>query len=67
MKLKTLADVRKLLVHIPKVRRQLSKWQHVEATLQACAAGDDPVSQRCAPTRAAGRARAVSSPVELNA
>jgi hypothetical protein len=25
-----------------KDRRQLSTWQHVEATLQACAAGDDP-------------------------
>jgi hypothetical protein len=41
MTLKTLADVRKLLGHIPKERRQLSTWQHVEATLQACAAGDD--------------------------
>jgi hypothetical protein len=39
--LKTLADVRKLLAHIPKSRRQLSSWQHVEKTLQACAAGDD--------------------------
>jgi hypothetical protein len=35
MTLKTLADVRKLLSHIPKERRQLSTWQHVEATLQA--------------------------------
>src|SRR5271156_6413088 len=33
MTLKTLADVRKLLGHIPKERRQLSTWQHVEATL----------------------------------
>jgi hypothetical protein len=41
--LKTLADVRKLLGHIPK-ERQLSTWQHVEATLQACAAGGDPVN-----------------------
>jgi hypothetical protein len=38
-KLKTLADVRKLLGHIPKEQRQLSTWRHVEATLQACAAG----------------------------
>jgi hypothetical protein len=44
MTLKTLADVRKLLGHIPKERRQLSTCQHVEATLQACAAGDDPVN-----------------------
>jgi hypothetical protein len=43
MTLKTLADVRKLLGHIPKERRQLSTWQHIEATLQACAAGDDAV------------------------
>jgi len=33
--LKTLANVRKLLDHLPKERRQLSTWQHVEATLQA--------------------------------
>jgi hypothetical protein len=42
MTLKTLADVRKLLGHIPKERRQLSTWQHVEKTLRECAAGDDP-------------------------
>ena len=42
--IKTLNDVRKLLGHIPKERRQLSTWQHVEATLQACAAGDDPAN-----------------------
>ena len=40
--LKTLADMRKLLGHIPKERRALSTWQHVEKTLQECAAGDDP-------------------------
>jgi hypothetical protein len=44
MTLKTLADVSKLLGHIPKERRQLSTWQHVEATLRACAAGDYPVN-----------------------
>jgi hypothetical protein len=33
MTLKTLADVRKLLSHIPKERRGLSTWQHVEKTL----------------------------------
>ena len=41
MTLKTLADVRKLLGHIPKERRQLSTWQHVEKTLRECAVGDD--------------------------
>jgi hypothetical protein len=30
--------------HIPKERRELSTWQHVEATLLACAAGDDAVN-----------------------
>jgi hypothetical protein len=44
MTLKTLADVRKLLGHIPKERRELSTWQHVEKTLQECAAGEDPVN-----------------------
>jgi hypothetical protein len=45
MTLKTLADVRALLRHIPKERRGLMTWQHVDKTLQACAAGeDDPVS-----------------------
>jgi len=41
MAIKTLADVRKLLGHIPKEARQASTWQYVEATLQACASGDD--------------------------
>jgi hypothetical protein len=44
MTLKTLADVRKLLGHIPKVRRELSTWQHIEKTLRECAAGEDPVN-----------------------
>jgi hypothetical protein len=44
MTLNTLADVRKLLGHIPRERRELSTWQHVEKTLQECAAGDDPVN-----------------------
>ena len=34
MTLKTLADVRKLLGHIPKEGRELSTWQHVEARLR---------------------------------
>ncbi len=42
--LKTLADVRTLLGHIPKERRQLSTWQHVDKTLQACARGGDPAN-----------------------
>ena len=37
MTLKTLADVRKLIGHIPKERRELSTWQHVEKTLRECA------------------------------
>jgi hypothetical protein len=36
--------VRELIGHIPKERRQLSTWQHVETTLQASAAGEDPVN-----------------------
>ncbi len=44
MTLKTLPDVRKLLSHIPNERRELSTWQHVEATLQACVGGEDPVN-----------------------
>jgi hypothetical protein len=42
--IKTLADVRKLLGHIPKERRALSSWQHVKKTLQACTRGDDPAN-----------------------
>lgn len=44
MTLKTLADVRRLIGHIPRERRELSTWQHVEATLQACVAGEDTVN-----------------------
>jgi hypothetical protein len=44
MTLTTLADVRKLIGQVPKERRQLSTWQHVEKTLLECAAGDDPVN-----------------------
>jgi hypothetical protein len=45
---KTLAYVRKLISHIPKERCELSTWQRVEATLQACVAGEDPVNIRVA-------------------
>lgn len=33
-KLKTLADVRKLLKHIPAERRAFPTWRHVEASLR---------------------------------
>jgi hypothetical protein len=42
MDLKTLADVRKLLGHLPKETRAKSTWRHVEAELKNAAAGDDP-------------------------
>jgi len=39
--LKTLADVRTLLGHLPKETRAKSTWKHVEATLkQAATSGD---------------------------
>lgn len=44
MTLKTLADVRALLRHIPAERRKLMTWQHVEKTLRECAGGDDAVN-----------------------
>jgi len=44
MTLKTLADVRKLISHIPKERRALPSWQHVETTLEACAAGGNTLN-----------------------
>jgi len=34
--------VRKLLGHIPKERRQLSTWRHVENELSAAVNGGDP-------------------------
>jgi hypothetical protein len=40
-RLSTLADVRNFLKHVPKERRQLSTWQHVEAELAKAAAGAD--------------------------
>ena len=41
MTLKTLADVRKLISHVPKERRQLSTWQHVEKCLNDAVRGAD--------------------------
>jgi hypothetical protein len=40
MTLTTLADVRKLLGHIPE-RRQLSTWQNIERTSSSCTLFDD--------------------------
>lgn len=42
MKLRTLADVRDLLRHIPADRRKLSMWQHVARSLNEAAVGGDP-------------------------
>ena len=41
MDLKTLADVRTLLGHLPKETRAKGTWQHVEAKLKQAAAGGD--------------------------
>jgi hypothetical protein len=41
MKLKTLADVRTLIGHVPKERRALDTWRHVEKCLNAAATGGD--------------------------
>jgi hypothetical protein len=63
---KKLADVRKLISHIPKERRQLSTWQNVEATLQACVAGDDTVNISARSPSAAARARVVFGTIRRN-
>ena len=39
MTLKTLADVRELIQHLPKDHRAKSTWQHVEKQLNAAALG----------------------------
>ena len=39
MTLKTLADVRKLIGHLPADRRELNTWRHVAAELDKAAAG----------------------------
>ena len=41
MDLKTLADVRTLLGHLPKETRAKDTWQHVETDLKKAAAGGD--------------------------
>jgi len=42
MTLRTLADVRKLMGHLPKETRAKSTWQHVKAEPDKAAAGADP-------------------------
>ena len=42
MTLKTLADVRELLRHLPEDRRARPTWRHVAAELEQAAAGADP-------------------------
>jgi 2-keto-3-deoxy-L-rhamnonate aldolase RhmA len=41
MTLKTLADVRELIRHVPAGRRALPTWQHVDAQLKLAAAGGE--------------------------
>jgi hypothetical protein len=43
MTLKTLADVRELLKHLPKGHRERSTWQHVADCLEDAAAGGDTI------------------------
>jgi hypothetical protein len=43
----TLAAVRRLLGHIPKERRALSSWQHIEAYAAACAAARADCQRAC--------------------
>jgi hypothetical protein len=42
MTLKTLADVRKLMGHLPAATRAKSTWQHVAKCLDEAARGVDP-------------------------
>jgi hypothetical protein len=43
MTLKTLADVRKLMRHLPAEHRERPTWRHVAAELEQAAAGADTV------------------------
>ena len=43
MTLKTLADVRKLIRHLPAEHRERPTWRHVAAELEQAAAGADTV------------------------
>lgn len=42
MTLRTLADVRTLIAHLPKERRAFATWRIVAAELEAAAGGADP-------------------------
>jgi hypothetical protein len=42
MKLATLADVRKMIDHLPATTRQKETWRYVAARLQEAAQGADP-------------------------
>jgi hypothetical protein len=42
MDLVTLADVRKLIRHVPKERRKNLHWRHIAAELTAAAQGAEP-------------------------
>jgi hypothetical protein len=42
MTLKTLADVRELMRHLPEDRRERPTWRHVASQLDKAAAGTDP-------------------------
>jgi hypothetical protein len=44
MTLKTLADVRELLKHLPKGHRERSTWRHVAACLNEAAHGGDAIN-----------------------
>ena len=41
MKLKTLADVRAFIGHVPKARRELDTWRHVISKIEEAARGGD--------------------------
>lgn len=43
MALSTLADVRKLIAHVPAARRALDTWRHVAKELDAASRGADPI------------------------
>ncbi len=43
MRLRTLADVRELMRHLPAEHRKRPTWRHVAAELEQAAAGADPV------------------------
>jgi len=44
MTLRTLADVRAFIGHVPKARRELNTWQIVTRALNEAAAGSEPMA-----------------------